>query len=209
MKIITIPPKGTFRVNSYLVVSDSGNAVLIDCPWQPEYILEKINKSGATLKKILITHGHCDHIQSLAEVSEKTGAEVYIHELDAPKLTDSHGNLSDYFKRCLSEPVKHYDKAITVKDGDIIKQDELEFKVMHTPGHTSGGVCYIIDDVMFSGDTIFRRNIGRTDMFDGDSDVYTKTLKKLSEIPNNYRILPGHDRETTLDDEKKNIPYYL
>ncbi|MDE5742044.1 MAG: MBL fold metallo-hydrolase [Oscillospiraceae bacterium] len=207
MKIIKIPSMGAFEVNCYLIVSEAGNAVMIDCPDGAERLLAEVKKNGARLAKILLTHGHCDHIESLAEVAEKTGAEVYIHKFDAPKLTDSHGNLSEFFAAYLDGPVKHYDKAIAVSDGDIIKQDELEFKIIHTPGHTSGGVCYTTGDVMFSGDTLFRDSIGRTDMVDGNYQVLSESLKKLTEISENYRVLSGHGDETTLDREKAHNPY--
>ena len=207
MKIIKIPLQGMFAVNSYIVISEAGNAVLIDAPEGGEKILSEIEKNGAKLKKILLTHGHCDHIDSLAELAEKTGAEVYIHEFDAPKLTDSKMNLSEFFAMYLDAPARHYDKAIPVHDGDVISQDELNFRVMHTPGHTSGCVCYILDDVMFSGDTLFRDSIGRTDMPDGNYSVLAKTLSMLSEIETDYRVLPGHNEETTLSREKSHNPF--
>lgn len=207
MKIIKIPPAGMFAVNCYIVISEKGNAVLIDAPEGADRILSEIEKNGASLKKILLTHGHCDHIESLAEIAEKTGAEVYIHEFDAPKLTDPRMNLSEFFAMYLDAPARHYDKAVTVKDGDIISQDELEFKVMHTPGHTSGCVCYILDDVMFSGDTLFKDSIGRTDMPDGNYSVLAKTLSMLSEIEQDYRVLPGHNEETALSREKAQNPF--
>ena len=196
-----------FAVNCYIIISETGNAVIIDAPEGADNILSEIEKNGGKLKKILLTHGHCDHIDSLAEIAEKTGAEVYIHTFDAPKLTDSHMNLSNYFADYYEKPVDHYDKAITVSDGDIITQDELNFKVLHTPGHTSGCVCYIIDDVMFSGDTLFRDSIGRTDMPDGNYSVLAKTLSMLSEIETDHRVLPGHNEETTLSREKAHNPF--
>lgn len=207
MKIIKILPAGMFAVNSYIVISDAGNAVLIDAPEGAGKILSEIEKSGAKLKKILLTHGHCDHIESLAEIAEKTGAEVFIHKFDAGKLTDDYENLSEYFSAYLDAPARHFENAKTVSDGDIITQDELEFRVLHTPGHTSGSVCYIIDDVMFSGDTLFRDSIGRTDMPDGNYSVLAKTLEMLTEITENYRVLPGHNEETSLNREKANNPF--
>ena len=198
---------GMFAVNSYIVISGTGNAVLIDAPENAGEILSAIEKNGAVLKKILLTHGHCDHIYSLAEIAEKTGAEVFIHKFDAGKLTDDYGNLSEYFSVYLDAPARHFENAVTVSDGDIITQDELKFRVLHTPGHTSGSVCYIIDDVMFSGDTLFRDSIGRTDMPDGNYSVLVKTLEMLTELPGNYRVLPGHNDETTSDREKANNPF--
>lgn len=210
MKIITIPPQGVFAVNSYLVISEAGNAVLVDAPQGAERLMAEAEKNGASLKKILLTHGHCDHIESLAEIAKKTGAEVYIHTLDAPKLTDSYTNLSDYFGDYLDHSAEPYDKALTVNDGDVITLDELSFKVMHTPGHTSGSVCFIIGDVIFSGDTLFKNSIGRTDMPDGDTEKLLDSLKKLADFKGeheDYRLLSGHGGETTLNREKNENPY--
>lgn len=207
MKIITVPTQGVFSANCYIVVSGMGNAVMIDCPWGSERLLAEVKKSGASLKKILLTHGHCDHIESLADIAEATGAEVYIHKFDAPKLTDSYLNLSDYFSAYLDEAVRKYDKAIPVSDGDVITQDELEFKVMHTPGHTSGSVCFLVGDVMFSGDTIFRDSIGRTDMPDGNYTVLAKSLEDICNLKVDYRILSGHGPDTTLSREKNRNPF--
>ncbi len=210
MKIITIPPQGVFAVNSYLVISEAGNAALIDAPQGAERLLAEVKKNGAVLKKILLTHGHCDHIESLADIAAESGAEVYIHTLDAPKLTDSYTNLSDYFDNYL-HGAAGYDKAITaVDEGDIITLDELSFTVMHTPGHTSGSVCYIIGDVIFSGDTLFKGSVGRTDMPDGDTSKLLESLKKLSEFKGeheDYRLLSGHGGESTLSREKSGNPY--
>lgn len=207
MKIISVPTQGVFAANCYIVVSSAGNAVMIDCPWGAERLLAEVKKSGASLKKILLTHGHCDHIESLADIAEATGAEVYIHKFDAPKLTDPYLNLSEYFSSYLDEPVKPYDKAIPVSDGDAITLDELEFKVMHTPGHTSGSVCFLAGDVMFSGDTVFHDSVGRTDMPDGNYTMLTESLEKLRQLDRDYRILSGHGGETTLSREKNRNPF--
>lgn len=209
MKIIKLRPQGMFAVNSYLVVSEKNNAVLIDAPEGSESILAEIEKLGVHLNKILLTHGHCDHIESVAVLAEKTGAEVFIHTNDAPKLTDSYLNLSEYFSMYMDE-VTHYEHGICVDDGDTIIEDELLFTVFHTPGHSSGSVCYILDDVMFSGDTLFRDSIGRTDMPDGDPIRLFASLKTLEQFEgrfDDYRLLAGHGPESTLNREKLHNPY--
>ncbi len=209
MKIIKLRPQGMFAVNCYLVISDKNNAVLIDAPEGAERILAELERQGAKLTKILLTHGHCDHIETVAEIAEKTGAEVFIHTDDAKKLTDSYLNLSEYFSMYLDE-VRHYGHGICLDDGDTVIEDELLFTVFHTPGHTSGSVCYIIEDVIFSGDTLFRDSIGRTDMPDGDPIRLFASLKKLEEYAgrfDDYRLLSGHGGESTLSREKMHNPY--
>lgn len=211
MKLISIPPQGIFMVNSYIIISENGDAVLIDAPCGADRILNIASQNNAVIKKILITHGHCDHIESLNEIAEATGAVVYIHKNDVSKLTDSYSNLSDNFKPYLrNRNISLYDKAIPVSDNDVITLDELNFKVMHTPGHTSGCVCYIIDNIIFSGDTLFNMSIGRTDMYDGNSKTLLQSLKKLSEFSGNfddYTIFAGHGETTTLSEEQMNNPY--
>ncbi len=209
MKIIKLRPQGIFAVNCYLVISDNNNAVLIDAPEGAERILAEIEKQGARLEKILLTHGHCDHIEAVAEIAEKTGAQVLIHSADAKKLTDSYLNLSEYFSMYTDE-VRHYEHGVSINDGDTIAVDEMLFTVFHTPGHTSGSVCYIIDDVIFSGDTLFCDSIGRTDMPDGDPIKLFASLKKLEEFEgkyDDYRLLSGHGVESTLSREKMHNPF--
>ena len=207
MKIMKMPSMGMFAVNCYMMVSDAGNAALIDAPCGGEAILRAIAESGAKLQKILLTHGHCDHIESLTLIAEKTGAQVYIHSADEAKLHDDYLNLSDYFAEYYDEPVTHYRGANTVSDGDIITLDEVSFRVMHTPGHTSGSVCYLADEVMFSGDTLFKRSGGRTDIPDGDTAALMKSLKMLDEMTEDYALLSGHGEASSLFEEKRNNPY--
>ncbi len=210
MKIIAIPPQGIFAVNCYLAVSEAGNAALIDAPEGTERILAAAEKNGVKIKKILLTHGHCDHIESLAELASATGAEVYIHEMDAGKLTDSYTNLSQFFSEYLEKPAEPYREAICLSDGDTIELDELKFTVLHTPGHTSGSTCYVIGGVIFSGDTLFKNSIGRTDMPDGNQITLFESLKRLENFRgeyDDYRLLSGHGSETTLTREKNNNPF--
>lgn len=207
MKTVMLNTGGIFGTNCYIVISDNGNAALIDAPAGGARILDEIKKNGVKLKKILLTHGHCDHIESVAFLAEKTGAEVYIHEADENKLSDDYLNLSEYFSDYYESPVAHFGGAHTVSDGDIITLDELEFKVLHTPGHTSGSVCYICGGTMFSGDTLFKMSAGRTDMPDGNSLKLNESLKMLDEMGGDYALLSGHGERSTLSNERKYNPF--
>lgn len=204
MKIITIPLRIPWAANCRAVVSEQNNAALIDAPCDAEMILAHLKNEGVRLKKILLTHGHFDHIMATAELVEQTGAEVYIHKNDADKLRSADLSVASYFGIGGFKP---FSGEKRVSDGDVITLDELEFKVLHTPGHTSGGVCYIVENVIFSGDTLFEMSVGRTDMPDGDSRALCESLKKLSELDGEYKIYPGHGPVTELSYEKKYNPY--
>ncbi len=204
MKIIKLKPLSVCGTNSYIVAGEQGNAVLIDAPDDADYILSELQARKLTLKKILLTHGHFDHIGAVSELADLTGCEVYVHEADISKLTDVNGSLVTHFG--LNE-FNEYKNAKTFKDGDIINMDELEFRVIHTPGHTSGSVCFAVGDDMFTGDTLFARSIGRTDMPDGNISQMMNSLKKLASFNKNYNVYPGHMSATTLEYEKIYNPY--
>ena len=207
MEIIKLKPLSICDTNSYIVASGEGSAALIDAPADADYILGEIMLRGLKLKKILLTHGHFDHVGAVADLAEQTGCEVYIHALDEDKLSGGEsGSLANYFR---VRGVKPYKGAVTIDDDDIIKLDELEFDVVHTPGHTSGSVCYILGDVMFSGDTVFARSVGRTDMPDGSYEKLMNSISVIKELGGNLRILPGHMCETSLDSERKHNPYFI
>ncbi|MBQ8781855.1 MAG: MBL fold metallo-hydrolase [Oscillospiraceae bacterium] len=212
MKILTYTGRDAFAANCYIIISDSGNAAIIDAPCGYKNILKLIEENGGRLSKILLTHGHCDHIESLYPLAEKTGADVYIHTLDERKLHDDHFNLSEYFNLTdyfgdYYNTVSHFENAHTVENGDSIVMDEIEFKVLHTPGHTSGSVCYLAGDIMFSGDTIFASSIGRTDMPDGNPAIMQQTINMLKGIEQDFTILSGHGGPTKLSVEKIRNPY--
>ncbi|MBR1423074.1 MAG: MBL fold metallo-hydrolase [Ruminococcus sp.] len=206
MRVYKLKPLSICDTNSYIVISEQNNAVLIDAPADAEYILEQLELYGAELKKIFLTHGHFDHIGAVADLVEKTGCEVYIHPLDKPKLTDDSGMLANHFR--VRGHKKYTGEVKVFTENDILRLDELEFDVLDTPGHTSGSVCFICGDSMFTGDTLFARSIGRTDMPDGNMVAMKKSLMKIADLDGNLKIYPGHMSQTTLDEEKK-YNYYL
>ncbi|MBE6839546.1 MAG: MBL fold metallo-hydrolase [Ruminococcus sp.] len=205
MEIRQLAPLGVCQTNCYLVISESNNAVLIDAPEGTDEILAGLG--DAKLRKILLTHGHFDHIASVAELAEKTGAEVFVHKNDVKKLSDDYLNLSRVFGL---PGIKPYPSPTSFDDGDEIVQDELVFRVLLTPGHTSGSVCFIVGDTIFSGDTLFKGSRGRTDLVDASESAMMKSLALLRDFTGEYEdydILSGHGSSTTLSYEKKTNPY--
>lgn len=195
-----------FQSNCYVISNDSGEAAAVDIGGNPDEMIKFLDKNNFSLKKILLTHGHYDHFRGVAAVAEKTGAEVYIHQEDAIMMTHSGKSLATYVSSEDFEPVNEY---TVIKDGDTIEFSGVPIRVLHTPGHTKGGVCYICEDKIFSGDTLFRRSIGRTDFPGGSYDELIDSLSKLSELikENDYIVFPGHETATTLSYEIENNPY--
>ena len=153
---------------------------------------------------ILLTHGHFDHTGAVADLKEQTGAKVYIHSKDECMLDDTIKNVA-YL--CPGYSYKPFTADVLVSDGDIIRLDEIEFSVMHTPGHTAGSVVYFADNCMFAGDTIFEGSAGRTDFYSGDYIAQRNSLARLAALREDYIIYPGHGGSTTLKQEKKFNPY--
>lgn len=202
MKIIVMQV-GMLSVNCYIVVSDSQNAAVIDPGGEAERILDYLQTNKLTLKRILLTHGHIDHIGAVKVLKDRTGAEIYIHDLDAEMLNDPVKNLASPF-RMAYQPVS---PDHIFSDGSRISLDEITFTVMHTPGHTKGSSVFLTGTTIFSGDTLFQGSIGRTDFYGGDYEAMQRSLKKLSELETDYTVLSGHGEKTTLGEEKKYNPY--
>lgn len=195
---------GLLQTNCYIIASDKNNAVIIDPGAQPEIILDEIEKNSLQLKKIVLTHAHSDHIGALYDLKLKTGAQIYIHKDEADSLCDPEKNLTAAMNIKNFTPVS---ADITMSEGDEILLDNIKLKVLHTPGHTKGSVALISDGVIYSGDTLFKGECGRTDLPGGDYVEMLSSLKKLSGINGEYLVLPGHGESSDLSYEKKNNPY--
>lgn len=199
---------GPLAVNTYIVWREGDKApfdcVVID-PANSAKVMGFLNENGLVLKAILLTHGHFDHIMGVARLKEQTGAKIYINKLDAPALGDNSASLA----AMIGVKVDPSEVDVFVEDGSVIEEAGVRFRAVHTPGHTMGGVCYILDDerVIFSGDTLFRLSMGRTDLPGGDTGMLLDSIiYKLFTLKGDYRVLPGHEGETTLEYERKYNP---
>lgn len=200
-------PLGPIWTNSYLVDDDNGKAVCFDVGGDPGEITARLKLDKTQLAAIILTHGHWDHILGLAALKEATGAEVYVPELDEPKLSDINVNLAQMFGYDVA-PVK---AEHIVRDGDEFSIGGLSITAIHTPGHTQGSTSYIVrqngKSILVSGDTLFARSIGRTDLPGGDGRAIMRSLARLAAIPGDMPVLPGHGPETSLDVERRLNPF--
>ena len=197
MQIIEFLPEG-FTANCYaLTVGDE--IALIDVGTATNEIIDFVKSNSEKIKYILLTHDHFDHIGGVETVLKYCNAKVCIHKMDTSGLVDSSFSLCGMVG--LSQPTISPD--ISLDNGDELPLGDTKIKVIHTPGHTDGSVCYLIDDVLFSGDTLFFESVGRTDFVTGDSAQLMASLKKIVALSGVSKVYTGHGEPTTLEHERK------
>ena len=195
MKITTFV-LGLLSNNTYLVENEEEKTCfVVDPSTESSKLTDYIDGNNLKLEGILLTHGHFDHIGGVAYLKEKYGAKVYMHKMDIEFIN----NPLDFGRK-----YKRFEVDETVNDGDEIIICGQKIKVIHTPGHSLGGVCYMCDNVIFCGDTIFRDSYGRYDLRGGDFATLLNSIKKLCDIQGDYVLLCGHGPSTTLDHERVN-----
>lgn len=192
---------GDIATNTYVVYDNVGGECAVVDPAVSSAELAKIIENKR-VKYILLTHGHFDHIGGVQILKELTGAQVVIHKDDAPCLSDGEKSLFLWQYPDLTQ--NNTEADILVSDGDTLSFGDGHITVMHTPGHTRGGCCYIFNNsrVIFSGDTLFRLSAGRTDFPGGSAREILSSLSRLADLSGDYRVLPGHEEETTLEYER-------
>ncbi len=196
-------PLGPVEANCYVVCDEkSGDGAVIDAGGFDEALLDEIKNAGIkNLKYILCTHGHFDHISGMPELKKRFPlAQITVSLEDAPLLSDSKKNLAEYF----GVYAPHFFADKTVVDGDELFLGNKKLRVLFTPGHSKGSVCYICDEeeLVFSGDTLFKLTVGRTDLWGGDSIELSKSLEKLMTLPDSYTVYTGHNISTTIGSER-------
>ena len=193
MKIYHIPAPTPPYANTFLLIGANGKAAAVDPGANAAEYLRLLEEHGAQLTHILLTHGHYDHVSAAAALREKTGAQVWLNP------QDTAGD------RLF--PFTVPDHAYT--DGETVSVDsDLAFRVIATPGHSEGSVCLLCGELLFTGDTLFAGDIGRTDRAGGDANAMRRSLAKLcAAVPRDVRVLPGHEEFSTMEQEKKHNPY--
>lgn len=206
--IIYIFPCGPFKTNT----------ILLGCPitkkaavFDPAFlsttqVLDFAEKDQLKIEKILLTHSHWDHFADAFVLKQKTGAELYVHELDAPNLRQPG---SDRLPIMIPIHPVQYDHL--VQDGDEVSVGDISFRVIHTPGHSPGGVCYYSfeNKLLIAGDTLFCGSYGNVQFPTSSPECMWKSLKKLGQLPEVTKVIPGHGPNTTIGTEKKRNPSWL
>lgn len=197
-----------FATNCYIVGSEaSKQGIIIDPGDEAEAILGRVADLELDIKLIILTHGHIDHVGALKAVKEASGAEMAIHADDAKSLRGLRGFLQSVLVPGLSYPVPPPPERL-LQDGDSLDVSDLCFKVLHTPGHTPGGICLLGEGVVFSGDTLFNYGIGRTDLPGGSYHRLMESIRtRLLVLPDNTVVYPGHGPETTVGAERAGNPF--
>lgn len=192
---------GAYAANCYVLIDENTKeAAVIDPGANGEVLVKEIDNLGVSVKYILLTHGHMDHIGAVEVVKEKYDVPVYINSMDKKMILSGENVFGGMWKEDNKDGV--------IKEGDILNLGNLEIKCIDTPGHTPGGMCFLIENVVFTGDTLFQGSIGRTDFAGGDFDSLIKNIKnKLILLPEDTVVLPGHGPESSIKYEKHNNPF--
>jgi len=194
---IKVFESGPLSANNYLLI-DGDDAVLIDCSEVKPEILKELEDKN--LKYILLTHGHFDHVLGVNGMKQTTGAKVLVHKNDVERMQECTDIMKSFGVAGVGIPIA--DEFL--EDGQIIKFGNSEIKVIYTPGHTQGCVCYSIDDNLFSGDTLFKDYVGRCDLPGGDFEKIRNSVKNiLFNLDGKMVVYPGHGEKTTIEYEKK------
>ncbi|MCL2820573.1 MAG: MBL fold metallo-hydrolase [Oscillospiraceae bacterium] len=201
--LIKTLPVGMLETNCYIVTDeDSKKCAVIDPGADSNEILDYIESNGLTPVAVFLTHGHYDHHMALDAVLEDTGAAAYIHESEVNRSGQNTAGAGGISAGSSRHKLDDNGKLTFYSEGDVIDIGSLRFKVFETPGHSLGSVTLQCEDALFTGDTLFRLECGRTDLEGGDEDTMMRSLKRLAEFDGDYEVYPGHAEASTLGYER-------
>ena len=209
-------PLGGLWTNGYLFSGggesgknpESKEVFFIDPGGDAREVVEYLNRNELTLSAVLLTHGHLDHIAGIDKLIPLVGENIYISKEDAPLLKHPPKEV----QAALRMTCEGAEAFKTISDGDVLTVGALEIKVMATPGHTPGSLCYLVsagdESILVSGDTLFAQSVGRTDLPGGDWNELVRSLEKLAALPDGLQVLPGHGPDTTIGRERSSNPFW-
>lgn len=190
---------GALENNCFIIADDNTKeALVVDPGDEPDRILELITTNNFNVRYIVCTHAHFDHVGAISEIKEKTGAKITIHrdELEIYKAARDQAAFWGYELDPLPEP------DVFVSEGDKLEIGNLRFDILHTPGHSPGGICLYGEGILITGDTLFAGSVGRTDFYGGDMERLKGSFKRLISLADEVRVFPGHGPESTICKEK-------
>lgn len=198
-------PAGIYAANCYIISSsDNTEAIVVDPGGEVEAIMSHINKAGVSVNGIVLTHGHGDHIGGVLELRKRLNVPVMVHKSELDMVSNSSLNMS----ASMSMGEITFTPEILLSDGDEISIGDEKLLVIHTPGHTLGGISLYSDGILITGDTLFKGSIGRTDLYGGNHNVLLKSIKnKLLRLEDETIIYPGHGSESTIGFERQRNPF--
>ncbi len=201
-------PLGPLWTNTYLVWDGTGRGFLVDPAGDPEQIAFFARERGISVEKILLTHGHLDHTGGLPAALEAFAAPVLVPEQDGALVASPDPGALAW----MGYDFQGTDDFSSLRDGDVVAVGEMTITVLATPGHTQGSSCFLAESedesLLLSGDTLFARSVGRTDLPGGDPVMLERSLLRLAALPDGLPVLPGHGPETTIGAERENNPFW-
>jgi len=199
---------GDLQTNCYSIINDKNQCVIVDPGAESEKVIELLKLRDLTLKGILITHGHFDHVGGVQGLQDYFDINTYAHVVESKMMSDGNLNLSSMFARTVVE----CEANKFLKDDETINLGhDFEFKVIEVPGHTSHSLCFLHPDGhIFTGDTLFNGSVGRTDLYDGDAkDLMVNIRKKIFSLDGHVKVYPGHGITTTIQHEVDTNPFFI
>ncbi len=197
VKSITVGP---LEVNTFIIGDpDSREALLIDPGDEPDRIIDLLRSEDLGLKQIICTHAHFDHVGAIPEIKKETGAAILIHK-DEAEIYEAARDMAAFWGYDI-DPLPAPDGFL--KEGDSVSIGDLSFMVIHTPGHSPGGLCLYGNGVVITGDTLFAGSVGRTDFPGGDINKLKESFRRLMELPDDTEVLPGHGPRSAIGIEKR------